>query len=59
MLGHRWLQESGVTALGHVGNGSVAEGFRFLFRGLSVADGVLAALAVRSGVNKLEALAKQ
>lgn len=58
MLGQSWLQESGVTALRHVGNGSVAEGFGLLFGGLGVTDGIFATLAIGNGVNELEALAE-
>jgi hypothetical protein len=58
VLGQSWLQESGVAALGHVGDSSVAQGFGLLFRGLGVADGVFATLSVGSRVDKLEALAE-
>lgn len=58
MLGQSWLQESGVAALGHVGNGSVTEGFRLLFGSLGITDGIFTTLAIRKGVNKLEALAE-
>lgn len=59
VLRQSWLQESGITALGYVGNSCVAESFRLLFRGLSVADGIFATLLVGSGVDELEALAER